>query len=102
MTKTGNMGDFAKAEQAAYDAFPVTVRCALCPEWIFQGTAAEGRTAALAHRKELHPKLTRKRRAKRHLGNWRQTLPAKEQREIAEEERTRRMFLLGISPEDAI
>lgn len=45
-------------EQAAYDAMPTITRCAFC-DWTHEGTAGEGRAAALQHRSRAHPKLKR-------------------------------------------
>lgn len=49
-------------ERAVYDAQPTITRCAVC-DWVFVGTAAEGRNAFLKHAKTKH------RRTRRDRGN---------------------------------
>lgn len=57
-------GDIYADIRARLDAQPMVARCAFCPDWQFEGTAAEGRDAQAAHRAEAHPdaKLRRGRR----------------------------------------
>jgi hypothetical protein len=40
--------------EAAQDAQPCITRCLFC-RWKYEGTVSEGRTAALAHRRSVHP-----------------------------------------------
>lgn len=63
----GKIGPLQERFDEMRDAAPTTTRCAFCP-WTFNGTAAEGRTASLDHRRHAHPDCVvyvRPRRTKR-------------------------------------
>lgn len=82
--------------QQTADSQPMTVYCALCPEWRAEGTAEATRAASVAHRAEHHPELTNKRRIVRKRRSFSQSM-TEEREEQIEEERRKRMRALGIS-----
>lgn len=78
------------------DALPVTERCMFC-NWEWQGTAAEGRTEALAHRLQAHPEVKPpRRRPGRHLKSFNQPRLKKQDWDDVFAERDKRARLLGI------
>ncbi len=83
------------------DEMPVVERCMFCT-WVWQGTAAEGRTEALQHRLEAHPEVRpARRRPGRHLNSFRQArLKGEEWADILSE-RDKRAKLLGIDLSEA-
>lgn len=82
--------------EAMDNAQPMTVYCALCPEWRAEGTSAEARAAAEAHRAEEHPEIINKRKIVRKRRSFSQSMTEERQAEI-EEERRKRMRALGIA-----
>lgn len=75
-------------------------RCLFCPEWEVTGTVEEIEQFSREHRLEVHPDLKPTRRRQRaNLGRWRSTISAIDSAEI-HEERTKRLRLLGITPEE--
>ena len=78
------------------NAQPMTVYCALCPEWRAVGTASEARAAAEKHRAEEHPEILNKRKVVRKRRSFSQAMTEERQAEI-EEERRKRMRALGIA-----
>lgn len=91
------LGAQGLAERAAYDLLTVTERCAHCPDWVFTGTAQEGREAARAHRLEFHPEAVQRRRKIRP-----KVQSAAEQIKASEAARIKRAFLLGIDLDSAL
>ena len=88
-----------EAFEAQMGALPVTQRCLWC-DWIYEGTALEGRTVAVAHRLEAHPEIKPKRRPpSRNLKSFRQPTLKSEDRDEIFIERDRRAKLLGITVE---
>lgn len=88
------LGAQGLAERASYDLLAVTERCAHCPDWVFTGTAQEGREAARAHRAQFHPGKERRRRRER-----KGVQTTAEQIKASEAARIKRAFLLGIDLE---
>jgi len=85
-----------EAEILRMDALPVKQSCLFCT-WIYEGTAVDGRTEAIAHRLEVHPEIKPKRRPPtRNLQSFRQPRLKTEDREEIFTERDRRAKLLGI------
>lgn len=80
--------------RAIADAQKMTVYCAHCPEWEFEGTAEAARAASATHRREEHPgvvsitrRVTRRRISER---------LSDEQKAEVEEERRRRLRAQGL------
>ena len=81
---------------AQMDALPIVERCLFCG-WMWQGTAAEGRTEALAHRLQAHPEVkVKRRRPGRHLKSFRQPVLKKEDWTDIYSERNKRAQLHGV------
>lgn len=81
--------------RASADRQPMTVYCALCPEWKAEGTAEETRKASVKHRSKKHPELTNKRRIVRKRSSFSQSMTAEREEQI-EAERRKRMRTLGL------
>ena len=65
--------------------------------WTFEGTAAEGRFAAAAHRREAHPDWrNRTRRKKVNLAVFRSAAMSSEEKEDVYSAREKRAFLHGV------
>lgn len=77
------------------DALPVKEMCLFC-DWEFEGTVAEGRTAALRHRRRHHRARCKPRRLSRNLKSFHQPKLHKEQEDEIMAERDKRAFLIGI------
>ena len=85
--------------EARMAALPIIQRCLFCT-WVYEGTALQGRTAALAHRLSAHPEIKPKRRGpSRNLKSFRQPTLKSEDRDEIFTERDRRARLLGITVE---
>lgn len=82
--------------RASADSQPMKVYCALCPEFMAEGTAEETRAASAEHRSEAHPELTNKRRIVRKRRSFSQSMTEEREAEI-EEERRKRMRALGMA-----
>jgi hypothetical protein len=83
-------------EQEARDAALTETRCMFCA-WTYYGTAMDGRERARKHREKKHPDAIQSSRVKVRGRGWRQpTLKGRDRDEI-ENERRKRMFLLGIA-----
>jgi hypothetical protein len=71
-----------------------------CPEWEVRGTVEEIEVLAKEHRLVEHPELKpARRRPRANLGKWRSTITEEDSAEI-NEERAKRLRLLGIEPEE--
>jgi hypothetical protein len=55
--------------QTNLDNMPTTTRCALC-NWVYEGTAYEGRELAKGHRRVHHPEIKPVRRKRQSLQRW--------------------------------
>jgi len=77
---------------------PAVGGCLFCPGWTAQGTVEEIEELSREHRTTVHPDLkSARRRPRANLGRWRTHLREEDSLEV-EEERRRRMRLLGIEP----
>jgi hypothetical protein len=61
--------EMREAQQTNLDNMPTTTRCALC-NWVYEGTALEGRELAKGHRRVHHPELKPVRRKRQSLQRW--------------------------------
>lgn len=88
-------------EAEARDAAITETQCMWCEDWTFSGTAAECREAARKHREKEHPGVIQPSRlhVKKSQG-WRQPGLTGEDYEAVENERRKRMYLLGIGGND--
>jgi hypothetical protein len=95
-------GDIQAAHLAWSRAQPARGGCLFCPDFQPTGTCAEVQEACAEHRASVHPELSKKRRRRRHtfsgLTAFSQKLTQEESEEI-NENRARRLRLLGIEPE---
>jgi hypothetical protein len=81
---------------------PTIGGCLFCPDFKPKGTGVEVKQASADHLATVHPELVGKRRSKRRRSNpaviaFRQSL-TEEESEAVDEERRRRLKLLGIDP----
>ena len=88
---------FYAQEEEGRDNAATETRCMWCTEWSYVGTAAEGRERARKHRERKHPdaKVSRRRRKSIPARMKQVTMTEQDKAEI-DEERRRRMFLIGI------
>ena len=92
-----NAAEYRARELERWNAIPVTIRCAFCPEWSFHGPTLEAREKAKQHRREAHPNLRPKRyRRKGNPSSFRQPNMSKEERKEIDDEVRRRAFLNGV------
>jgi hypothetical protein len=56
-------------QNTAIDNMPMITRCALC-DWLYEGTALEGRELAKGHRRVHHPDIKVTRRRRQSLQRW--------------------------------
>jgi hypothetical protein len=92
---------FRDAEEAARDNATMRTACAFC-SWKFEGTAAECRSEATAHRLQAHPEIIPK-RLRRHrvqLHTFRQHDLDEEDRSDIQRERAKRARLHGVEIEE--
>lgn len=84
-------------EREARDAAHTETRCLFC-SWTHVGTAAEGRVKAEAHRLTKHPDATNTfRRRQANPARGRSPAMSRDHMEDVENERRKRMYLLGIA-----
>ena len=88
----------AKAEPWGQESTTVGY-CAFCPKWKIEGPHSDVVARAREHRLTVHPDLhPPKRRRRPSLSTWRTTINKEESVEM-EQERSRRLRLLGIEPQ---
>jgi hypothetical protein len=92
---------FRASEEASRDNALMRTGCAFC-DWIWEGTAAECRTEATAHRLQTHPEIIPKRlsRTRVALHTFQRPDLDDEDRSVIEQERVRRARLHGVEIED--
>jgi hypothetical protein len=80
------------------DMQPAVARCLHCPSWVAEGTAATTRAAAFQHRQAFHPETIGRGKARRpRRSAWMSQNLTREQEEVYEREREKRMWELGIA-----
>lgn len=86
--------EFTLREMESADAAPLVTRCAFC-EWVWVGTAIEGREKAAQHRSE-HPEAVYRKRSTRTLSSFKLRELSDEQQQEIDVERQKRAHLLGL------
>jgi hypothetical protein len=83
----GKLASEMQAEEVAWrDSQPIVTSCAFCG-WSFDGTAVEGRMAALRHREAEHPEAIVKRRRRKGVSSKRSGLRTEAENEQAQRDR---------------
>lgn len=87
-------------EAEARDNAITEARCMWCEDWIVYGTAKECREASAEHRATEHPDAIQPSRRHVKKGSWKSPPLSKDDYEAVENERRKRMYLLGIGGSD--